>query len=390
MASMKSGRWLMVRRMSGTLPARDRERMPAKASAVGPSASPSSIHFMRGIPPLPYPPPRARRSAAPPSTDVEDHLTVAVASPRFELGQRRSDRGLRQPHRSQDGDASPVIAKACPLVFAEVAAFRSLQSVKEGAPRRMAGHEWSGYGELGVVIHAGIQADPPAGDNALYKVTLTGGCPVAELGARDAGVTGAPNFSHKEPPEFGPEIPSEMTALLSPTLDARAYLAVIYCIARIPLAFFYLALISIGLSLSFSLIWVFGIGVPIFIALLLIIWWTVGFERELGAWWFGFHLRPMAISGSQASSWWTRLLAFLSNPVTWKSLAFAVVQIPVGFAIGVGLLAGLALAVGMIAAPFLYSFSAVSAQPGDPAYNAFGLGESAATLPLLVLVGALA
>jgi len=180
-----------------------------------------------------------------------------------------------------------------------------------------------------------------------------------------------------------------MTALLSPTLDARAYLAVIYCIARIPLAFFYLALISIGLSLSFSLIWVFGIGVPIFIALLLIIWWTVGFERELGAWWFGFHLRPMAISGSQASSWWTRLLAFLSNPVTWKSLAFAVVQIPVGFAIGVGLLAGLALAVGMIAAPFLYSFSAVSAQPGDPAYNAFGLGESAATLPLLVLVGAL-
>ena len=179
-----------------------------------------------------------------------------------------------------------------------------------------------------------------------------------------------------------------MRALLRPASDPRAYLAVIYCIARIPLAFFYLVLISVGLSLAFGLIWVLGIGVVFFIGVLLVNWWAVVFERELGAWWFGFQLRPMAISLPPSTGWWPRLLGFLRNPVTWKSLAFAFLQIPFGFAIGIGLLAALALASGMIAAPFLYTFSALSAQPGDPAYNALGLGDSVTTLPLLVLVSA--
>ena len=178
-----------------------------------------------------------------------------------------------------------------------------------------------------------------------------------------------------------------MKTLLRPVSDPRAYLAVIYCLARFPLAFFYLVLISIGLSLSFALVWVLGVGVAVFIGVLLVAWWAVVFERELGAWWFGFSLRPMAISLPPSTGWLARLLAFIRNPVTWKSLAFAVLQIPVGFAISMGMLAGLALAFGMIAAPFLYLFSAASAQPGDPAYNALGLGESFATFPVLVLVG---
>src|ERR1051326_5464316 len=49
MASMKSGRRLMVRRMSATRPLSDVARIRANASATGPVASSSSIHLMRAI-----------------------------------------------------------------------------------------------------------------------------------------------------------------------------------------------------------------------------------------------------------------------------------------------------------------------------------------------------
>jgi signal transduction histidine kinase len=179
-----------------------------------------------------------------------------------------------------------------------------------------------------------------------------------------------------------------MEALLRPALDPRAYLAVLYSIARLPLALFYFMLVSIGLSLSFGLIWVLGIGIPFFLGFLLVAWWAVVFERELGAWWFGFQLRPMAVGQAASPTWWSRLMAFVRNPVTWKSLAFAVLQIPVGLAIGIGFLAGLTLAAGMIAAPVLYAAGAWSALPGDPSYNALGLGDSPSTLPLLLLLAA--
>jgi signal transduction histidine kinase len=179
-----------------------------------------------------------------------------------------------------------------------------------------------------------------------------------------------------------------MVAILRPAFEPRAYLAVLYCLARLPLAFFYFVLLVVGIALSFSLVWVIGLGVPVFLAVLGVTWWAVVFERELGAWWFGFRLRPMAISLPPSTSFWQRLLAFIRNPVTWKSLAFAVLQVPLGFAIGLGFFAGLALAVGLIAAPLLFAFGAASAQPGDPSYNALGLGDSGATFPLLVLLAA--
>jgi len=174
--------------------------------------------------------------------------------------------------------------------------------------------------------------------------------------------------------------------LIRPAFDPRAYLGVVYSLARLPLAFFYFVLLVIGISLSFSLIWVLGIGIPFFLLLLGITWWAVIFERELGTWWFGFSLRPMAISLPASSGSWARLVAFIRNPVTWKGLAFAALQVPIGLAIGIGFWAGIMLAVGLVAAPFLFAIGAISAQPGDPSYNAVGLGDSPATFPLLVVL----
>ena len=178
-----------------------------------------------------------------------------------------------------------------------------------------------------------------------------------------------------------------MEAFLRPVKDPRAYLAVVYSVGRLPLAFFYFLLLVIGVSLSFGLVWVAGFGVVFFIAFLLLIRGLMVFERELGAWWFGFELRPMQVAAARPGFWgW--FTAFLRNPVTWKGLAYAALEVPVGGAIGAGFLAGLALFAGLTAAPVLYLLSAASAQPGDPAYNAFGMGAGPSTLPILVFAGA--
>ncbi|HEX6548147.1 MAG TPA: ATP-binding protein [Candidatus Dormibacteraeota bacterium] len=175
-----------------------------------------------------------------------------------------------------------------------------------------------------------------------------------------------------------------MRALLRPVADPSSYLALIYSVARLPLALFYLVV----LGLAFSLVFTF-VGLPLFILFLFVIWWAVIFERELGAWWFGFELRPMSVAASAGRPWLERLVAFLTNPVAWKSLGFALLEIPAGLMIGIGFLAGLSLAVGLGAAPFLYTAGALTAQPGDPPFNAFGLSDTPFTLPLLILAAAI-
>jgi signal transduction histidine kinase len=107
------------------------------------------------------------------------------------------------------------------------------------------------------------------------------------------------------------------------------------------------------------------------------------FERELGAWWFGFRLRPMSV-GPRAPDWWHRLLVYLRNPVTWKSLAYAFVEVPIGFAVGIGFLAAITLVSGMVFAPLLYVAGSLTAQPGDPPFNALGLPDSPLTLVVLL------
>src|SRR5256885_15390515 len=153
-------------------------------------------------------------------------------------------------------------------------------------------------------------------------------------------------------------------SFLSVAADRRAYLALVYAMLRFPLAVGYLIFFATGLSTALGLLPV-GVGIAVLFVVLLAAWGCAVFERELGRWWFGFELRPMAPPGTPGRTWWRTALDFTLNWVTWRSLLFVVLQIPLGlvyFAV-VGVLA--TASVALLAAPLAYALDLATLAPGD-------------------------
>jgi len=180
---------------------------------------------------------------------------------------------------------------------------------------------------------------------------------------------------------------SPTLSFLGVTTDPRAYLAVAYALLRMPVAFVYLTFLATAIPTAVGLLPI-GVGAVIFLLVLVCAWGCAIFERELGRWWFGFELRPMAPTRTARRSWWQQARDFAFNSVTWKSLLYLVIQIPLGllyFALVVGLgTASLALMV----APLVYLLDAGSVQPGDPATNALGLADGSTALVATLALGA--
>jgi two-component system phosphate regulon sensor histidine kinase PhoR len=166
-------------------------------------------------------------------------------------------------------------------------------------------------------------------------------------------------------------------SFLSVAADRRAYLALVYAMLRFPLAVAYLIFFATGLSTALGLLPV-GIGLAVLFVVLLGAWGCAVFERELGRWWFGFELRPMAPPATPGRTWWRKALDFALNWVTWRSLLFVVIQIPLGFVyfLVVGVLGTVTLA--LLAAPLVYALDLASLAPGDSQVNALGLSDGAA------------
>ncbi len=165
-------------------------------------------------------------------------------------------------------------------------------------------------------------------------------------------------------------------SFLSVAADRRAYLALVYAMLRFPLAVAYLVFFVTGISTGVGLLPV-GVGFAVLLFVLLCAWGCAIFERELGRWWFGFELRPMARPTPQGRSWWRQVRDFALNWVTWRSLLFVVIQIPLGF-IYFGIVSVLAtVALALMAAPLVYALDLASLAPGDSQINALGLRDGA-------------
>ena len=141
-----------------------------------------------------------------------------------------------------------------------------------------------------------------------------------------------------------------MSAFFRPVLEGRSYLALLYVLARLPLAIAYLALLVVGLSIGFSML-VVGLGLLILLLTLFAVRFWAAFERDLLRWWFGYEFAPMALSTPPGTRRLRRLANFLINPVTWKSLVYVGLQIPIGALMFALFIALLAVAAGLVAAP---------------------------------------
>ena len=136
-----------------------------------------------------------------------------------------------------------------------------------------------------------------------------------------------------------------MRAIFSVVFDRKAYVAVGYLLLRLPLAVVYAAIGGIFFR-SFENLWSLVLLLPAGLAL----WGGVVTERAMARSWFGAQLAPMAPERTPDRKWRQRLIDLLSNPVTWKSLAFIAVESTAGFAVGVLALTGFLAGVGGLVA----------------------------------------
>src|SRR6185437_12522967 len=136
----------------------------------------------------------------------------------------------------------------------------------------------------------------------------------------------------------------------------QTYLNLAYLIAAFPLGLFYFVFLvtcfSVGVGTA-----IIGVGFVLLIATLLAAWGFATFERELAMWWLNVRIAPMAVPAPPETSLWQRFVRMLRNPVTWKGLAYVLVEFPFGvfsFACVVSLLS---VAVGFLLSPVIYLMS---------------------------------
>src|SRR5258708_27805628 len=75
------------------------------------------------------------------------------------------------------------------------------------------------------------------------------------------------------------------------------------------------------------------------------VWVAVVVELPMAKSGFGAPLTPMAPEAAPNRPWRERLTDLVANPVTWKSLAYILIEVPVGFVASVFALVGLVFGV---------------------------------------------
>ena len=118
-------------------------------------------------------------------------------------------------------------------------------------------------------------------------------------------------------------------ALLKVATRRQTYFNLAYLIAVFPLGLFYFVFLvtcfSVGVGTA-----ILGVGLVLLIATMLAAWGFATFERELVMWWLNVRIAPMAPSVTPDTSLWNRFVRTLRNPVTWKGLAYLLVEFPFG------------------------------------------------------------
>jgi two-component system, OmpR family, phosphate regulon sensor histidine kinase PhoR len=142
-------------------------------------------------------------------------------------------------------------------------------------------------------------------------------------------------------------------ALLKVATRRQTYFNLAYLVATFPLSLFYFAALIVGFSVGFGTA-VVGVGFAILIVTVLAVWGFAIFERELVMWWLNVSIPSMSVPLPASATAWQRFRALLRNPVTWKSLAYLLLEFPFGVLSFVSILTVLTFAVSLILSPIAF------------------------------------
>ena len=172
-------------------------------------------------------------------------------------------------------------------------------------------------------------------------------------------------------------------------VDRQAYQNLIYLGAAFPLGIFYFVFLVSGIStgIALTIIWV---GIPILLVVGIGWWFMACFERYMAIHLLNEDIPEMMHAVNKSADIWTRFKAYLTNPVTWKSLLYLLIKFPIGMATFVILISLVSLTLAFLSMPFTFEslppFQAgISIGMGLPAWQIDSLSEAL----LCVVVGLL-
>lgn len=111
--------------------------------------------------------------------------------------------------------------------------------------------------------------------------------------------------------------------------DRRTYLRIFYLLLAFPLGILYFVVVVTGLSVGVGLA-IIIVGFPILLVTLFCWLLFARIERELAIHLLGARVRPMSVPDPIKRSLWQRLLRILGDPVTWKGMAYVLLEFPFG------------------------------------------------------------
>jgi two-component system phosphate regulon sensor histidine kinase PhoR len=119
-----------------------------------------------------------------------------------------------------------------------------------------------------------------------------------------------------------------MSAIFRALRRRRTYASALFIATRLPLGFFYFVVLLLGLAggLSGALVLV---GIPAIVATFVLAHGFAAFERQLARWWLGVDIGPMSPPRPPGRPLFTRVRDHLASAVTWKSILYLFLQLPV-------------------------------------------------------------
>jgi Putative sensor len=162
-------------------------------------------------------------------------------------------------------------------------------------------------------------------------------------------------------------------------LEGQTYLNIIYLLLAFPLGLFYFVFLVTGLSLGIGLTMIW-IGIPILLLIFAVWWGLAALERQLVIGLLRIDIPPMSRESAAGQGIWAWFNMRWRNPVTWKSLLYLLLKLPLGVVSFVFSVACIAVSGALLTAPLTYSYHVLQIglwQIGTPgeALIAFALGS---------------
>jgi len=162
--------------------------------------------------------------------------------------------------------------------------------------------------------------------------------------------------------------------------SGQAYLNMLYLLAAFPLGVFYFVILASGLSAGISLLIVW-VGIPILL-LMGAAWWVLAsFERFMAVYLLKEDIPAMALPSNNDKDLWNRFKAYVTNPITWKSVLYLFLKFPLGIATFVILATLIVLTLALLTMPFTFPFLAdfqvgMFFNPGLPAWQIDSMNDA--------------